>query len=140
LHECLDGDRHVVCVSAFRHSGGNDLIDQCSAMDTVGPQDLTPELEIPSLDEVSSLVLVHLVLVGDVDEFVVTQTLGVGDIGQVGISLFTVLADHEGFIYLYMTDFSDEESSTAKSGLTLFSFKNASGLLLESIAIFATAL
>jgi hypothetical protein len=66
----------------------------------VALKDLGPEFETATLDEVTSLVLVHLVLVRDVDELRVAESLGVGDVGEVRIASFAVLSDGERIVDL----------------------------------------
>ncbi|KAI3480029.1 hypothetical protein L1887_57805 [Cichorium endivia] len=73
-HEGLDGGRDVVRVGGLGDGGGGDLLDELAAM---GPR----------------LVLEHGVVVGDGDQLIVAEALGVGDVGEVGVALLAVLAD-----------------------------------------------
>lgn len=69
-------------------------------MDVIGYQDLRPEFQSASLDEVSSLVLEHRVLVGDIDQFFVTEPSSIGDVGQVRIPLLAVFPNDERIVNL----------------------------------------
>ena len=112
-------------------------------MNAVWQKNLVPEFELSSLDEVTGLVLVHLVLVGDLDKFIVAEPLGVGDVSEVRVALLAILSNDERFVDLRMISCLSEmlQASTNETiKLTLFSFRKASGLLFESIAILATAL
>lgn len=64
-------------------------------MRVVRAEDLGPEFEPAAPDEVARLVLEHLIVVGDEDELVVAEALGVGDVGEVRVALLAVLADDE---------------------------------------------
>ena len=100
LHESLDSNRNVVGTSAFGDSDSYDLVDQRSPMYTVGFEDLVPEVKLSSLDKVTRLMLVHLVLVGDVNEFVIAETLGIGNVCQVRVALFAVFSDYKRLVDL----------------------------------------
>jgi len=45
--------------------------------------------------------LVHLVLIGDVNEFVIAETLGIGNVSEVRVALFTVLSDNKRLVDLW---------------------------------------
>lgn len=69
-------------------------------MDVLGAENLGPEFQTTALDEVPRLVLEHRVLVRDVDELVVAESLGVGDVGKVGVALLAVLSNDERVVDL----------------------------------------
>jgi len=70
-------------------------------VDTVGFEHLVPEVKLSSLDKVTRLMLVHLVLIGDVNEFVIAETLGIGNVSEVRVALFTVLSDNKRLVDLW---------------------------------------
>lgn len=69
-------------------------------MDVLRAENLGPEFEASSLDEVASLVLEHRVVIGDGDELIVAEALGVGDVGEVRVALLAVPADDERVVDL----------------------------------------
>jgi len=76
------------------------LIDELSLVQVISLKNLGPEFETTTLDEVSSLVFVHLVLVGDVDELRVAESFGVGDVSEVRVASLAVLSDGERIVDL----------------------------------------
>jgi hypothetical protein len=93
--ERLDGDRDVLRVRRLGNGGRDDLVDEGALVEVVVVENLRPEFEPSPLDEVTSLVLEHLVVVGDGDELVVAEAFGVGDVGEVRVALLAVLSDDE---------------------------------------------
>jgi hypothetical protein len=75
-----------------------------AAVDALRVEDLGPEVDVTTLDEVASLVLVHLVLVGDVDELVIAEALGVGNVGEVRVALLAVLADNQRVVEVVLLE------------------------------------
>lgn len=104
MHECLNGDGHIIRIDTLGDGSGNDLVDKGTAVDRLGIEDLCPEVNVASLNEVSSLMFVHLVLVGDIDELVVTEALGISNIGEIRISLLAVLADNSGVVKVVLLE------------------------------------
>lgn len=76
------------------------LIDELSFVQVVTLENFRPEFETTTLDEVSSLVFVHLVLVGDVNELRVAESFGVGDVSEVRVASLAVLSDSERIVDL----------------------------------------
>ena len=76
------------------------LVDELTAMDVVRDEDLRPKLRLAALDEVTSLLLEHRVLIGDRNELFVAEALRVCDIRKVGVTRLAELADHERLIQL----------------------------------------
>ena len=73
-------------------------------MDVVGDEYLGPKLQLASLDEVTSLVLEHGVVVGDRNQLVITETFGVCDVCKVRIPFLAVFTDNQRFVYLSRRD------------------------------------
>ena len=76
------------------------LVDELTAMNVIGDEDLHPKLGLAALDEVTSLLLEHRVLVGDHNEFFVAEALRVCNVRKVGVTRLAELADHERLIQL----------------------------------------
>lgn len=104
VHKCLDSDGHIIRINTLGDGSGNDLVDKGTAVDRFGVEDLCPEVDVASLNQVSSLVLVHLIFVGNIDELVITEALGVSDVGEVRVSLLAVLADDGGVIKVVLLE------------------------------------
>jgi hypothetical protein len=62
-------------------------------VDVVGDEYLGPKLESTSLDEVTSLVLEHGVVVGNRDQLVIAEAFGICDICKIRVPLLAVFAD-----------------------------------------------
>ena len=69
------------------------MVDELTLVHVLRAEHGGPEFEPSALDEVPCLVLEHRVLVRDPDQLVVAEALGVGDVREVGVALFAVLAD-----------------------------------------------
>ena len=106
-------------------------------MRALGAEDLGPEFEPPAPDQVARLVLEHLVVVRDADELVVTEALGVGNVGKVRVALLAVLSNDERVVDLRNGrpgQFVCElPPYNAENKLTVFSLRNCSGFWLESM-------
>lgn len=76
------------------------LIHELTLVNVLRVEDLGPEFEASSLDEVASLVLEHRVIVGDGNELLIAEALGVGDVGEVRVALLAVLADDQRIVDL----------------------------------------
>lgn len=63
-------------------------------------ENLRPKIWLTSLDEVTSLLLKHRVLVGNRDEFVVAEPFRIGDVCEVGITFLAELPDHHRVVQL----------------------------------------
>ena len=74
------------------------LVYKSSAVDVVRLKNLAPKVRLTPLDEVSCLLLEHRVLVGDRNEFVVTETLRVRDVGKVWVPLLAEFTNHQRFV------------------------------------------
>lgn len=114
-----------------QHKRITHLINKLATMDVVSHKDLCPKLRLTALDEVTSLLLEHRVVVGDGDELVITEALGIGDVRKVGVASFTEFTNDQRFVELQRNVRQDEQ--TASWVLTLFSLRNDSGLLLLSM-------
>ena len=77
-----------------------DLINESATVEVITCENLRPELELTTLDEVPSLLLEHRVLIGDRNELFVAEALRVCDIRKVGVTRLAELADHERLIQL----------------------------------------
>ncbi|KAI6757104.1 hypothetical protein HG531_002929 [Fusarium graminearum] len=80
------------------------VVTEGTTVNVVLAQNEAPELSIGALQEVSSLSPVHGVLVGDVDKLKIILALGVGDVGQVGITLLTVLSNSKGIVLVVLLE------------------------------------
>ncbi len=83
-----------------RHSDVTYLVDKLATMNVVADKNLGPQLWLTTLDEITSLLLEHRVLVGDSNELVVAEALCVCNVGKVGVTLLTELSNYEWFIEL----------------------------------------
>src|SRR5579859_388716 len=108
IQECLYSDRDIIGIRAFGNCGSSDLelennreevylIDELATIDAV-LQDCTPQLWVSSLDEISRLMLEHLILVRDVHKLRIILALLICNESQVWISFLTVLADDERIV------------------------------------------
>ena len=69
-------------------------------MDIISLEHLRPELELAPLDEVPSLLLEHRVVIGDADELLVAEALGVRDVGKRRLARLAELSDHQRLVEL----------------------------------------
>ena len=74
------------------------LIDQSATMDIVWLKNLSPKIRLAPLDEVPRLLLEHRVLIGNRNEFVVTEALCVRDVGKVWIPLLAEFTDDQWLV------------------------------------------
>lgn len=79
---------------------GTHLVNELSSVVIAWRQDLRPKFQTTTLDEIACLVLEHRIVVGDGDELIVAEALGIGNVGEVRVTLFTVLADHKRLVEL----------------------------------------
>ena len=117
--------------SIRRNSRRAYLVDELTAVDVVSLEHLCPELKLAPLDEVPSLLLEHRVVIGDADELLVAEALGVRDVRKVRVARLAEFTDNERLVEL-----GDNVSiwiSVLVELLTLFSLRNCSGLLLLSM-------
>jgi len=70
------------------------LIDELAAMEVVGNKNLGPQLWLATFDKITRLLLEHRVVVGDSNELVVTETFGIRNIRQIGVSGLAELSDN----------------------------------------------
>ena len=76
------------------------MINQRATMHVVRNEDLSPQLRLTTLDEVSSLLFEHRVLVGDRDELIITETFGICNVRQIRIARLAEFTNNERFIDL----------------------------------------
>jgi len=62
-------------------------------VEIIGNKNLGPKLRLATLHEITGLLLEHCVVVGDGDQFIVTESFCVCDISKVRIPLLTELFD-----------------------------------------------
>ena len=67
-------------------------------MYVVGNEDLSPQIQLTSLDEIPRLLLEHRVVIRDGDELFIAKALGVSDISKIRITLLAELANNQRFI------------------------------------------
>lgn len=95
-------------------------------------KNLSPKLRLATLHKIPGLLLKHRIVIGDSDQLVVTKSFRISDVSKVRIPFLAELSDNKRFVeleeYLGLGMILDTQQSR-----TLFSFKNASGLLLLSI-------
>ena len=77
------------------------LVDELTAMDVVRDENLRPKLRLAALDEVTSLLLEHRVLVRDVDELIVAEALSVRNVREVRVASLAELANNEWLVQLH---------------------------------------
>lgn len=70
-----------------------DLINQSPTMDIITNKDLSPKIGLATLDQISSLMLEHRVVVCDRNKFIIAKTLCIGDIRKVWIPSLAELSD-----------------------------------------------
>jgi hypothetical protein len=69
-------------------------------MDVFRDEDLGPKIQLTSLDEITGLMFEHRIIISDRDKLVVAESLRVGNVGEIWISLLAVFTDDEGFVDL----------------------------------------
>ena len=69
-------------------------------MNAIGNQNLRPKIQLTTLDKVAGLMLEHAVLVGNGDEFLITEALSIRNVGKVRVTFLAVLADYKWLINL----------------------------------------
>ena len=129
--ESLDGHRDIIRVGALGKGSRDDLVNKLTAMDVVRNENHGPKLKLTAFDKVASLLLEHGIVVRDSDELFVAETFGVCDIREVRIALLAVLSDNKRLIQLYNVLAHVVVRDVTR--LTLFSLRDASGLLLLSM-------
>lgn len=67
-------------------------------MHVIGHKDLSPQFRLATFHKVPGLLLEHRVIIGDGNEFIVTEALSVGNVSQVGIASLAELSDNERLI------------------------------------------
>lgn len=102
-------------------------------MGVIRHENLSPELRLAALDKVPCLLLEHRVLIGNRNELVVAEALSIRNVRKVWIALLAELADNQWFVELQITQSERIKMTIVTWKRTLFSFKNASGLLLLSM-------
>ena len=120
LHEGSDGGGDIIRIGALGNSSGRDLertnehrsqstrnweaetnlVNELTAVVVARNQDLRPKLHPPPLDEITSLLLEHRVVVGQGNELVITEAFGVGDVGDRRVALLAVLSDNKRLVQL----------------------------------------
>lgn len=108
------------------------LINELTSVDVVRNENLSPKVELTTFHEVASLLLEHRVVVRNRNQLIVAEALRVRNICEVRIALLTVFANHERLVNL-MAECQLCRWDKYLDRRTLFSFKNASGLLLLSM-------
>lgn len=76
------------------------LINQSTAVNVVSYEDLSPKIKFAALNEVASLLLEHRVLVGDRNQFFITETLGISNICEIWIASLAEATDNERIVEL----------------------------------------
>jgi hypothetical protein len=107
------------------------LIDELTTVEIVGNKDLGPQLWLATFDKITGLLLKHRVVVGDGDELFITKALGIRNVRQIRVPGLTELSDDQRLVKLART--IQYQFLPNCDLLTLFSLRNASGLLLLSI-------
>ena len=104
VHEGTHGEGYLIDVLGLRESSLDDLVDDLLSVRVVLTEDGSPELFALTLDEVASLHSVEVVLVGDLNELVITSTPGslVSSESKVWVALFTVFTDNLAIIELIL--------------------------------------
>jgi hypothetical protein len=77
-----------------------DLIDQLATVNVVCNKDLRPQLGNTTLDQIARLLFEHGVLIGDRNQLLVAETLGIRNVCEVGIAGLAEFTDNKRFIQL----------------------------------------
>ena len=71
-----------------------------TTVDIVRYENLSPKVRSAALDQITSLLLVHRIVVRDRDELIVTQSFGISDVCKVRVTLLAVFANNQWFVEL----------------------------------------
>jgi len=85
---------------ATRRRLNTNLVGQLTPVVVVWIENLSPEFQSPSFDEMPSLLLEHRVVVGHRDELLIAEAFCICNIGQRRIALLAVLSDDQWFVQL----------------------------------------
>ena len=98
--EGLDGTGYLIGVLALWKGSLHNLIDDRFSVSVLWVKNLGPKLLVLSLNQVSGLHSVEVVLVGDLDELLIAFSPGslIGSEGKVWVSLFAVFTNDFGII------------------------------------------
>jgi hypothetical protein len=73
-------------------------------VEVVRNEDLSPQLRLATLDEITSLLLEHRVVVGNGNKLIITKAFCIGNICQVWVSGFAELSNDERLVELDRTE------------------------------------
>ena len=76
------------------------LVNELTAMNVIGLENLCPEFKLTALNKVPSLLLEHRVVIGDADELLVAESLGVRDVRKVRVARFAEFTNNERLVEL----------------------------------------
>ena len=74
------------------------LVDQGTTMEIVLDKNLRPEIKFTTLHKIARLLLEHRILIGDRNQFLVTETFGIRDIRQVRITSLTETTNNKRIV------------------------------------------
>jgi len=69
-------------------------------VDIVWYENLSPKVRSAALDQITSQLLVHRIVVRDRDELIVTQSFGISDVCEVRVTLLAVFANDQWLVEL----------------------------------------
>lgn len=69
-------------------------------MNVIPNKDLGPELRLPTLNQVTRLLFEHAVVIGDRDELLVAEALGIRNVCEIRVSGLAEFANNQWFIQL----------------------------------------
>mmetsp|Transcript_18277 Transcript_18277/g.34922 ORF Transcript_18277/g.34922 Transcript_18277/m.34922 type:complete len:615 (+) Transcript_18277:992-2836(+) len=106
VHESLDGDGHLLRALGGRESGGNDLVDEFTAVLVLFLQNLGPEVHVFTHNEVLRLILEETILGGDLNELVVASAHGflVGHHSEHGVAALAERTDHSRIVHVVLEE------------------------------------
>ena len=72
-------------------------------MNVITNENLGPKLWLTTLDEITSLLLEHRVLVGDGNELIIAEALSVCNVSQIRVALLAELSNNKRLVELRMS-------------------------------------
>lgn len=79
------------------------LVDQCSTVNVVGDEDLTPKIGLTALYEIACLLLEHSIVICDRNKLLITEAFRICNVCQVGIASLAEFTDYQRFVKLYLS-------------------------------------
>jgi len=104
IDEGLDGDRHTLRVLRLGNGSGNNLVNKRATVHVVGAENVVPDLQVLTFEQVTSLCSEHGIVVGDLNKLEVVLALAVGNVGEVGVALLAVFTNNHGVVHIILLE------------------------------------